>query len=423
MESTASENGSVDTPVKVRRKPGPKPKCKTTNPTSFDCPNCDAKFPSKDLADSHAAVHNNDAYECGQCDKLFSNFEDLKTHFIALHTVQGTCTTILGLEILQESHNNATTSTSASQDNSYVCEYCSKVCANKSAYDSHVRTHSNEREFKCDSCPKSYKNPHELTIHKRTHTNERPFACPEPGCGKSFTIRRSMLDHQRRHTKAFRYYCEVSGCGKGFITKQDRDRHEVRGHIPVEERPELPGEKTQCQVCKKWISQKGQMKEHLRTHSKEAPFVCHICGKGFKIKSNLNVHLKSKKHTGEPVIQRGRGKKAVAKAKAKKKQETDSDYELDEEEDEQEDLKPTPPVEPPQPSVSLPQAHFPMYVHSSPSKIVHTIQNQANSNQHVYQNMPALMPQFNQVPAFVHQVQPNLQLPVLTLHDPFQTFQ
>ncbi|CAL8124091.1 unnamed protein product [Orchesella dallaii] len=387
---------------------------------SYDCVSCDAKFATSDLLHTHTLTHND--YECGQCDKLFNNLDDLKSHFISLHTVQGTCTVIQGLSELE-------TNIPQTKPQPYTCEYCNKGCPNKSAYEVHVRTHTNERPYKCDYCPRAYKASHELTIHVRTHTKERPYACPEPGCDKSFTIHRSMLDHQRRHTKSFRYYCEVSGCGKGFITKQDRDRHEVRGHIPLEERPELPGEKTQCKVCNKWISQKGQMAEHMRTHTKETPFVCHICGKGFKQRNNLRVHLKSKKHTGEPMLKKGRrGKKSKQKAQDSSDSDYDPDDDQEEEQDEQEDdqnqvvdVKPTPSqtaqAQQPLPSTSFATAHFPMYVPVN-TKLHH------QPTQQSYHSSASLgVPQFTQFVSHPQMQINNIPAPVLTLHDPFHSFQ
>ncbi|XP_065068467.1 zinc finger protein 214-like [Rhopilema esculentum] len=52
-----------------------------------------------------------------------------------------------------------------------------------------------------------------------------------------------------------------------------------------------------CHVCSKAFNRSSTLKTHIKTHSNVKEFVCHICGKGFHQKGNLRNH--SLIHTGE----------------------------------------------------------------------------------------------------------------------------
>ena len=53
----------------------------------------------------------------------------------------------------------------------------------------------------------------------------------------------------------------------------------------------------QCHICTKAFNRSSTLKTHIKTHSNVKEFVCHICGKGFHQKGNLRNH--SLIHTGE----------------------------------------------------------------------------------------------------------------------------
>nr|XP_057937850.1 oocyte zinc finger protein XlCOF6-like isoform X1 [Doryrhamphus excisus] len=52
-----------------------------------------------------------------------------------------------------------------------------------------------------------------------------------------------------------------------------------------------------CSDCGKCFTQKTAMQSHIRTHTGEKPFSCSHCGKAFTVKTNMQTHMRT--HTGE----------------------------------------------------------------------------------------------------------------------------
>ncbi|XP_011632498.1 Krueppel homolog 1 [Pogonomyrmex barbatus] len=168
----------------------------------------------------------------------------------------------------------------------YQCLLCQKTFAQKSVYQSHLRSHGKEGEdpYRCNICGKTFAVPARLTRHYRTHTGEKPYQCEY--CNKSFSVKENLSVHRRIHTKERPYKCDV--CGRAFEHSGKLHRH-MRIHTG--ERPH------KCTVCAKTFIQSGQLVIHMRTHTGEKPYVCKSCKKGFTCSKQLKVHTRT--HTGE----------------------------------------------------------------------------------------------------------------------------
>ncbi|GAA5904587.1 hypothetical protein JCM8208_004823 [Rhodotorula glutinis] len=81
----------------------------------------------------------------------------------------------------------------------YVCliEGCGRAFPRKSAIESHIQTHLEDKPFVCphDDCGASFVRQHDLRRHERIHSDNKPFPC---GCGKAFARGDALTRHRSR---------------------------------------------------------------------------------------------------------------------------------------------------------------------------------------------------------------------------------
>ncbi|CAL6298109.1 unnamed protein product [Bathycoccus prasinos] len=102
-------------------------------------------------------------------------------------------------------------------------------------------------------------------------------------------IRKEMtVAATKKAAKRKRGQHECGVCEKRFSQSGDLKRH-VRIH--TKEKP------YECDVCEKRFSQSSNLQTHVRIHTKEKPYECDMCDKAFRTSGDLKVHMRI--HTNE----------------------------------------------------------------------------------------------------------------------------
>ncbi|CAG0892396.1 unnamed protein product [Darwinula stevensoni] len=189
----------------------------------------------------------------------------------------------------------------------------------------------------CAICPYNTHYKGNARTHKRVHTRERPFQCSL--CEKSFTVKSNLYRHmnsshaifkvedyiwggrtsggiqvyfcgvctymthskgharihRRVHTQEKPYQCTV--CHKHFTQSSTLYRH-LRAMMKLEDfiwSARTPGglQLYFCSACPYKTGLKGHARTHKRVHTRERPFQCSICQRGFTQSSNLYRHMKT----------------------------------------------------------------------------------------------------------------------------------
>mmetsp|Transcript_32564 Transcript_32564/g.32290 ORF Transcript_32564/g.32290 Transcript_32564/m.32290 type:complete len:165 (+) Transcript_32564:7-501(+) len=78
------------------------------------------------------------------------------------------------------------------------------------------------------------------------------------------------------------YCCYHLNCDNTYTTKFNLKHHIETIHLKVK--------KFECTVCKKNLSSKQNLREHMHIHNGVKPFVCENCGKSYRQASQLTLH-------------------------------------------------------------------------------------------------------------------------------------
>ena len=128
---------------------------------------------------------------------------------------------------------------------------------------------ANHRKVKCDNCDKRFNTPGALRKHRYTHVEEKSqYRCRT--CSKLFPFESQLKSHRHVHHRIRNYICASANCGKSFKHPGDLAAH-AKSH----------GEQHKCAHCNYSHSDIRNLKSHLRTHMRNAPFTCKWCDARF----------------------------------------------------------------------------------------------------------------------------------------------
>lgn len=108
--------------------------------------------------------------------------------------------------------------------------------------------------YACSDCDRQYASQYLLDTHRKHAHKERDNVCNI--CGNAFKMKNQLMNHMKLH---------------------------LEKNIP-------------CPHCDKKYARHFDLNVHLRSHTGELPYACHLCEKRFAIKVRLTYHLQ--KHYG-----------------------------------------------------------------------------------------------------------------------------
>ena len=159
----------------------------------------------------------------------------------------------------------------------------------------------------CPYCLQSFptisnKDRAEFMEHKRTH-----FVCE---CKIQFKYFKAYEDHMSQKHNVSIYRCDQPGCSSYYRRLQDLNNHKISRHIHDKEESNVCPicgrifnsayymrshyvsihTKMKCKICGHVSNgSNGNQKHHMDFH--QSPIVCDQCGKTFKRKKNLRIHI------------------------------------------------------------------------------------------------------------------------------------
>uniref|UniRef100_A0A3F2YW30 Protein krueppel n=1 Tax=Anopheles dirus TaxID=7168 RepID=A0A3F2YW30_9DIPT len=163
-----------------------------------------------------------------------------------------------------------------------------------------------EDPYVCDVCSKSFTIRHHLLVHRHTHLDNHSVqmngllhgAGPDfggggvgaaaPGGKQSYNCPKcaKVFVNKGNLLNHLETHTNEKSYACDICTKTFKYNVQLRLHMRIHtgERPH------KCEICNRGFSQLSNLRSHRKTHSKVKPYKCHLCLKSFTVLDNLTAH-------------------------------------------------------------------------------------------------------------------------------------
>lgn len=230
----------------------------------FKCEQCDKRFMTNvDLGKHSNAVHERlRLHECDICGRNFSQRNNLKRHLEEVHRTDGM---------------------------KFECYVCSKVLATGHSLKRHILIH-NGPKYTCDICQREFTRVYELNVHKKLHEDEslvNQLKCEF--CGKLFLKRSNLKAHiDNNHLDYTCLECRAVGENIKFETKKN-----LLLHLKTQHKNVISNVYLTCLICFKTFLNETDLGRHMKMHTDDNQIQCQFCQRYFSRHYNLKQHLKT----------------------------------------------------------------------------------------------------------------------------------